>query len=75
MAELKYVFKPDKFSGHSRILRLVKEMSTTPLTILDVGTAQGYLGHELSAAGHKLYGIEFDPEWAAAAQQYYCEPI
>jgi SAM-dependent methyltransferase len=74
MAELKYIFNPDKFSGHWRILRLVKQMSATPLAILDVGTAQGYISKELSQHGHKMYGIEFDPDWAAAAQPY-CRDI
>jgi hypothetical protein len=53
MAKSKYVLNPDKFSGHRRILRLVKQMSATPLTILDVGTAQGYIGKELSLWGDK----------------------
>src|SRR5262245_45303005 len=75
MPETKYVFKPDKFSVHSRILRYIQRISDQPLRILDVGTAQGYLGRELSTVGHEMYGIELETDWAAIAQSYYCEPI
>ena len=42
-----------------------------PLRILDVGTADGYLGASLKKQGHYLIGVERDAKLAAAARPHY----
>ena len=67
-----YEFKPFKYSSHYWILnKLVREKS--PVRILDVGTASGYLGKVWRASGHYVAGIEFDAAAAENARQYYDE--
>jgi 2-polyprenyl-3-methyl-5-hydroxy-6-metoxy-1,4-benzoquinol methylase len=39
--------------------------------ILDVGAAQGMLGHEIQDTGFTIDGIEANPQWAEMARPYY----
>ena len=67
-----YEFKPFPYSSHYWILNaLAREKS--PVRILDVGTASGYLGKVWRANGHYVAGIEFDAAAAENARQYYDE--
>jgi SAM-dependent methyltransferase len=47
------------------------ERESKRLTILDVGTASGYLGKILSGKGHSVTGIENDAATAEKAKDYY----
>ena len=67
-----YEFKPFPYSSHYWMLNaLAREKS--PVRILDVGTASGYLGKVWRASGHYVAGIEFDAAAAENARQYYDE--
>jgi SAM-dependent methyltransferase len=70
MPESVYEFKPFKYSSHDWILRAL-DREKSPVKILDVGTASGYLGKMWRQRGHSVTGIEYDPASAAAAAQYY----
>ena len=48
---------------------LAREKS--PLRILDVGTASGYLGKVWRGQGHYVAGVEYDAAAAEKARQYY----
>ena len=65
-----YGFKAFRYSSHSWILNLL-EGEKTPVRILDVGTASGYLGKVLRERGHYVAGIEKDATAAARARNYY----
>lgn len=65
-----YQLKHFKYSSHYWILRAVAEKNR-PLRILDVGTADGYLGALLKASGHSVVGVEKDETLAARARAYY----
>lgn len=65
-----YKLKHFKYSSHYWVLRAVEEKNR-PLRILDMGTADGYLGAVLSAAGHSVVGVERDPALAARAREHY----
>jgi SAM-dependent methyltransferase len=65
-----YVFKNFKYSSHYWILRKL-EQENTPLRILDVGCAEGYLGKILQKKGHAVTGIESDPAAAEKACSHY----
>ena len=56
----------DPKSSHQQISRLVRELRRSP--ILDVGAAQGMLGHEINDTGLTIDGIEANPEWADMAR-------
>jgi glycosyltransferase involved in cell wall biosynthesis len=64
----RYRFHEDLQSSHRTILGLIP--SEKPLKILDVGVATGYLDRELQARGHRVTGIEPNPEWAAEARGF-----
>jgi 2-polyprenyl-3-methyl-5-hydroxy-6-metoxy-1,4-benzoquinol methylase len=70
VSALRYEFKPFKYSSHDTILKLL-EGEREPVKILDVGTANGYLGKILKKKGHYIAGIEKDPAAAEKAKAYY----
>lgn len=63
-----YTFKDFPHSSHRQVLAL---LPPGPLNVLDVGTAQGYLGAALALLGHTVVGIEVDGEAARAAAPAY----
>ena len=63
-----YQFKGFKYSSHYWILKGLGA-TTRPLRILDVGTAEGYLGELLKDAGHTVVGLEKDVALAAKCAQ------
>lgn len=69
-SEARYEFKPFKYSSHDWILKMV-EREREPLSILDVGTASGYLGEVWKKSGHHVTGVEFDPAAVAKAKENY----
>jgi 2-polyprenyl-3-methyl-5-hydroxy-6-metoxy-1,4-benzoquinol methylase len=69
-SEARYEFKSFKYSSHYWILKLL-EREREPVSILDVGSASGYLGKEWKKAGHHVTGIEFDAAAAAKAKENY----
>lgn len=70
MSEAGYEFKPFKYSSHYWILKLL-EREREPVSILDVGTASGYLGRIWKKSGHHVTGIEFDGAAAEKAKENY----
>ena len=70
MSEAGYEFKPFKYSSHYWILKLL-ERDCEPVSILDVGTASGYLGRIWKKSGHHVTGIEFDGTAAEKAKENY----
>lgn len=70
-----YQLKVSPFSSHGRILRYLSDRPKT-VRILDVGTAQGYLGRALREAGFtRLVGLEKDPLYAEAARSVYTDVV
>jgi SAM-dependent methyltransferase len=70
-----YCLKDSPWSSHSRILRYL-ELWPRTARILDVGTADGYLGQALRNAGFEnVVGMEGDSTRAAAARAAYVEVI
>jgi 2-polyprenyl-3-methyl-5-hydroxy-6-metoxy-1,4-benzoquinol methylase len=65
-----YQLKCFKYNSHYWILKLLSEKKH-PLRILDVGTADGYLGAILKAQGHFVVGVEWDQALAAKASVHY----
>ena len=65
-----YQFKKFKYNSHYRILKILSRANRR-LRILDVGTADGYLGAVLKAQGHWLAGVEREGESAARAKSHY----
>ena len=65
-----YELKRFKYNSHYWILKLVEE-AKGPLRILDVGTADGYLGAILKARGHYIAGVERDPLVIEKARPIY----
>jgi 2-polyprenyl-3-methyl-5-hydroxy-6-metoxy-1,4-benzoquinol methylase len=59
----------DPKSSHQQISRLVRELRLSP--VLDVGCAQGILGHLVAGQGLTLDGVEANPAWADMARPYY----
>jgi len=59
----------DPKSSHQQISKLVRELRLSP--ILDVGAAQGMLGHSLQDSGFTIDGIEANPQWAEMARPMY----
>ena len=70
MAALPYQFKDFKYNSHDRILNLLAR-ERRQLRILDVGTADGYLGALLKAQGHWVAGVEREGEAAERARSHY----
>ncbi len=68
--EERYEFKPFPYSSHYWILKVL-DAEETPVKILDVGTASGYLGRIWTARGHSVTVIEFDAATAERARGYY----
>ncbi len=66
----KYQLKEFKYNSHYWVLSLVFRRKP-PLSILDVGTADGYLGALLKQQGHSLVGVETDCAAADRARPYY----
>ncbi len=64
-----YRLHRDPKSSHQQIVRLVRRIGRDP--ILDVGAAQGILGHLLKDVGCTIDAIEPNPEWAECARPYY----
>lgn len=70
-----YRIKLSPLSSHGRILRF---LATCPRgnRILEVGTAEGYLGRALKEAGFgRLTGLEANPSYAETARPGYSEMI
>jgi SAM-dependent methyltransferase len=65
-----YRLKPFKYSSHYWILKCLANAGR-PLKILDIGTADGYLGAILKEQGHYLVGVENDLILAENAKGYY----
>lgn len=64
-----YRLHHDALSSHQQILRQVRELGRSP--ILDVGSAQGMLGHQLLGSGLVLDAVEPHPHWAELARPAY----
>ena len=67
---LSYELKRFKYNSHYWILKLVED-ARRPLRILDVGSADGYLGAILKERGHYIAGVERDPRLAEKARPIY----
>ena len=65
-----YQLKHFKYSSHYWILKILAD-EKRPLRILDVGTADGYMGAILKKQGHYLIGVERNTKLAAAARLHY----
>lgn len=68
--DLKYTYKDDKYSSHSKIINLVKPNSK----VLDVGCAQGYLARELLKKKCEIIGIDNDKESLNITKRY-CKKV
>lgn len=68
-----YKFKSDKYSSHSKIINLIKELGKN-LKILDIGCSTGYLAKRFTGMGNKVNGIEADIKSAKLAKKY-CDVI
>jgi 2-polyprenyl-3-methyl-5-hydroxy-6-metoxy-1,4-benzoquinol methylase len=64
-----YELKRFKYNSHYWILKFLP--AGARLRILDVGTADGYLGALLKERGHSVVGIEENPAAAANARAHY----
>ena len=67
---LPYALKRFKYNSHYWVLKFLSA-AERPLRILDVGTADGYLGAILKNRGHSLVGVEQDLAAAEQARPYY----
>jgi SAM-dependent methyltransferase len=65
-----YQLKHFKYSSHYWILKFL-DAAGRQLTILDVGTADGYLGAMLKKRGHHAIGVEQDAFRAETASVHY----
>lgn len=68
---LHYRLHHDPKSSHQQISSHVRRLQLEP--ILDVGTAQGFLGQLLQKTGLEVDAVEPNPEWAQAARPFYRE--
>ena len=66
----RYQLKQFKYNSHYWLLSLIARKKG-PLHILDVGTADGYLGAILKQQGHSLVGVEKDCAVAERARPHY----
>lgn len=64
-----YRLHRDPRSSHQQILRAVLDLRKAP--VLDVGSAQGMLGHQLRGSGLTIDGVELNPAWADESRPYY----
>ena len=64
-----YRLHRDPRSSHQQIATLVRSLNLSP--VLDVGAAQGMLGHMLQGSGLVIDAVEANPEWAGMARPYY----
>ena len=64
-----YRLHRDPRSSHQQIAGLLQSLKLSP--ILDVGAAQGMLGHLLEGSGLVIDAVEANPEWANLARPYY----
>jgi len=64
-----YRLHRDPRSSHQQIANLVQNLKLSP--VLDVGAAQGMLGHLVQGSGIVMDAVEANPEWAAQARPYY----
>ena len=65
-----YALKPFKYNSHYWVLKFLSA-AAPPMRILDVGTADGYLGAILKEWGHSLVGVEQDMVAAERARSRY----
>ncbi|MCL1633321.1 class I SAM-dependent methyltransferase [Luteimonas sp. SX5] len=63
----------DRHNSHSLLHHLVVENGKARMDLLEVGCSSGYLGATLVAKGHRVTGVETDPEAAQAAQAVLSE--
>jgi hypothetical protein len=64
-----YRLHRDPRSSHQQIAGLLQGLKLSP--ILDVGAAQGMLGHLIQGSGLVIDAVEANPEWANLARPYY----
>jgi 2-polyprenyl-3-methyl-5-hydroxy-6-metoxy-1,4-benzoquinol methylase len=64
-----YRLHRDPRSSHQQIATLVQSLKLSP--ILDVGAAQGMLGHLIQGSGLVIDAVEANVEWADTARPYY----
>jgi 2-polyprenyl-3-methyl-5-hydroxy-6-metoxy-1,4-benzoquinol methylase len=64
-----YRLHRDPRSSHQQIAGLLQGLKLSP--ILDVGAAQGMLGHLVQGSGLVIDAVEANPEWADLARPYY----
>jgi len=64
-----YRLHRDPKSSHQQIANLVRDLKLSP--ILDVGAAQGMLGHQIEGSGLVIDAVEANVEWANLARPYY----
>jgi 2-polyprenyl-3-methyl-5-hydroxy-6-metoxy-1,4-benzoquinol methylase len=64
-----YRLHRDPRSSHQQIAGLVQSLKLSP--ILDVGAAQGMLGHLIQGSGLVIDAVEANPQWAQEARPYY----
>ena len=64
-----YRLHRDPRSSHQQISGLVQSLKLSP--ILDVGAAQGMLGHLIQGSGLTIDAVEANPEWANEARPFY----
>jgi len=64
-----YRLHRDPRSSHQQIAGLLQSLKLSP--VLDVGAAQGMLGHLVQGSGLVIDAVEANPEWAKLARPYY----
>jgi len=70
----RYTYKQtDPYSSHKLILQWIEEQR--PASVLEVGTASGYLTGEMASRGCQVTGIECDEQLASTARQHCHEMI
>ncbi|MEO6365502.1 MAG: class I SAM-dependent methyltransferase [Luteimonas sp.] len=66
-------------NGHSLLHALVVEDGKPAMDILEIGCSSGYVGATFIARGHRVTGIELDPDAARAAgavlDEVYCGDV
>lgn len=68
---IKYQFDvdlADPNNGHSLIHQLAISLGRPAMEVLEIGCSSGYVGATLVAKGHRVTGVEMDPEAAQAAR-------
>lgn len=58
----------DPNNGHSLIHQLAVGLGKPAMEVLEIGCSSGYVGATLVAKGHRVTGVEVDPEAAEAAR-------